>query len=175
MEVVFISSHDGDEVEAFENGNCWFGSCLSSFVTTKKSATVPFNFDTVRISSCSNGRTLFLNGGSYTAANASPEGLLLICPIQSAGSPDGWCVLRSEEQGFSVTQHGATPSCDAPFRTAIVFNNVSFRGDELLDDDSIQDRVLPVESAAGALHRAGRLVHVHAAGMRGKARRKIRL
>lgn len=125
---------------------------LPDLLRFHRSATVPFNYENLSLRASNDGRSVFLSGGNYLAANAPQHGFSLICPVEDEGKPLGWCVLGSEEQGFNTSPHLIAPYADAACSASIALDKVFFRGDELLDEDALRFAVLDVQSALGAMY-----------------------
>lgn len=124
---------------------------LPDLLSFHKSATVPYNVEHNHLQVSNNGRHLFLSGGNYEAANAQADGFTLICTAKTDESSFAWCVVDSEVQGFERLPHDmASFAADAKL-ARIEMRNVFFRGDELLGEADLANKVREVQMALGVI------------------------
>lgn len=123
---------------------------LPDLLSGERAATVPLPMGLHRLQAQDTGRGWQLSGQGLQAVNAPPQGFSFVAPVQM-GPTAGWCLLRSEEDGFDV--HAATgsasPSPSRAWTARIDVRQVFFREDEWLGDSTLERAVHPVRMALG--------------------------
>lgn len=116
---------------------------LPDLLSGERAATVPLPMGLHRLQAHDTGRGWQLSGQGLQAMNAAPHGFSFVAPVQM-GPTAGWCLLRSEEDGFDVH---STPS--RAWTARIDVRQVFFREDEWLGDSALEQAVHPVRMALG--------------------------
>lgn len=121
---------------------------LPDLLSGERAATVPLPLGLYRLQAHDTGRGWQLSGQGLQAVNAPPQGFSFIAPVQM-GSTAGWCLLRSEEDGFDVRTSGDTALPSRAWSARIDVRQVFFREDEWLGDSALERAVHPVRMALG--------------------------
>lgn len=126
---------------------------LPDLLSGERAATVPLPLGLHRLQAHDTGRGWQLSGQNLQVVNAAPQGFSFVAPVQM-GSTAGWCLLRSEEDGFDVQTGTAKPPSTRACTARIDLRQVFFREDEWLGDHTLERAVHPVRLALGqvALH-----------------------
>lgn len=121
---------------------------LPDLLSGERAATVPLPLGLHRLQAHDTGRGWQLSGQGLQAVNAPSQGFSFVAPVEM-GPTAGWCLLRSEEDGFDV--HAAIgPAAPSRAWTArIELRQVFFREDEWLGDSTLEQAVHPVRMALG--------------------------
>lgn len=121
---------------------------LPDLLSGERAATVPLPLGLYRLQAHDTGRGWQLSGQGLQAVNASPQGFSFVAPIQM-GATSGWCLLRSEEDGFDVHTASAATAPSGAWTARIDLRRVFFREDEWLGDQALETAVHPVRMALG--------------------------
>lgn len=121
---------------------------LPDLLSGERAATVPLPMGLHRLQAQDTGRGWQLSGQGLQAVNAPPQGFSFVAPVQM-GPSAGWCLLRSEEDGFDVHTSSASPSPSRAWAARMDLRQVFFREDEWLGDSTLERAVHPVRMALG--------------------------
>lgn len=113
---------------------------LPQLLSGERAASLPGALDATALSGTDTGRGWRLQGLLPAAANLQPEGFSFIAPVQLAGEPLCWVVLRGEEDGLDVLPpHLARP---LPWARAAALGDVRCRGFFFREDEWLADAAL---------------------------------
>lgn len=121
---------------------------LPDLLSGERAATVPLPLGLHRLQAHDTGRGWQLSGQGLQAVNAPPQGFSFIAPVQM-GVASGWCLLRSEEDGFDVRTASGPAAPSGAWTARIDLRQVFFREDEWLGDSTLEAAVHPVRLALG--------------------------
>jgi len=121
---------------------------LPDLLSGERAATVPLPLGLHRLQAHDTGRGWQLSGQGLQAVNAPPQGFSFVAPVQM-GPTAGWCLLRSEEDGFDVHAASGPAAPSRAWTARIELRQVFFREDEWLGDSTLERAVHPVRMALG--------------------------
>ena len=123
---------------------------LPDLLSGERAATVPLPLGLHRLQAHDTGRGWQLSGQGLQAVNAPPQGFSFVAPVQM-GPTAGWCLLRSEEDGFDVHTASGSATPSRAWTARIDLRQVFFREDEWLGDSALEQAVHPVRMALGCV------------------------
>lgn len=121
---------------------------LPDLLSGDRAATVPLPLGLHRLQAHDTGRGWQLSGQGLQAVNAPAQGFSFVAPVQM-GAASGWCLLRSEEDGFDVRSASGSAAPSGAWTARIDLCQVFFREDEWLGDSTLDAAVHPVRLALG--------------------------
>lgn len=131
---------------------------LPDVLRAERAATVPITLAQYLLSAHDTGRGWQLSAPRLQAFNTAVDGFSFVAPVQLDGQ-QGWCCLRSEEDGFDVLPAQAQPPAHVHAHTApapaeaqasaIRLRQVFFREDEWLGEQDLEAALQPVCAALG--------------------------